>query len=110
MKKNGLPRLSLPVVCGYIPLAKLLTKSLEAPTPAPTRNPSKIADVEREENENDEYDDIDNDKKEKKRKEKEEKEEKKKKEEKKEDIKSIKTKKPITVITEKSLREFMEWK
>ena len=35
-----MPRLPLPIVCGYIPLARLLTKALKAPTPTPTTAPT----------------------------------------------------------------------
>lgn len=31
LKKNNLPRLPLPVVCGYIPLVTYLAKGLRAP-------------------------------------------------------------------------------
>ena len=32
LKKNKLPRLSLPVICGYIPLVTYLAKGLQART------------------------------------------------------------------------------
>ncbi len=32
LKKNKLPRLSLPVICGYIPLVTYLAKGLQAHT------------------------------------------------------------------------------
>lgn len=35
LKKSNLPRLALPSVCGYIPLARLLTKALKVPDKIP---------------------------------------------------------------------------
>lgn len=100
-----MPRLPLPVVCGYIPLARLLTKSLKAPTPPPTRSPSKqgeegsgIDSI----SDSTEYDDKESGDKKKDEEEKEE-------EEKEEDV-LIETKKPIiSETTEESLKKSLGW-
>lgn len=86
-------------------MARLLTKSLKAPTPPPTRSPSKqgqdSSDIDGSPDST-EYDDKDNGDK-KKDKEKEE-------EEKGEDV-LIETKKPvIPEMTEESLSKILGWK
>jgi hypothetical protein len=89
-------------VCGYIPLARLLTKSLKAPTPPPTRSPSKQGQEGDTDSISDstEYDDKENGDKKKEKKEEEEKEE---------DV-LIETKKPIiSETTEESLKKSLGW-
>ena len=101
-----MPRLPLPIVCGYIPLARLLTKSLKAPTPAPTRSPTKIGSKEEQSTDIDSISDStdnnnSNDEEEKNIKDKDKVIE--------EDIKSNETKKPISETTEESLKKSLGW-
>ena len=82
-------------------MARLLTKTLKAPTPAPTKSPLNITNEE-------EGSDIDSISDSSENNDKDGEEEKKVKE--KEDVKAVETKKPIPAeITEEGLHNMMKW-